>query len=474
VTATSITSTGATISWNAGEPATGQVEFGTTSTYGQTSKLEASFNYQSHVQTLSGLLPGTRYHYRVRSADQAGNLAVSSDQVFSTTGSAGSPTPTPAPTPAASTPTPAPTPTPAAVPPTSILPSVAGLYGSGVAVDSKNNYQVGWTSLEKVSHRFRASQTSALVSIAVNQRSGSGYSGGNGGQIRASVQADVGGKPSGTPLASVTWSPGTGWEEKQDAYTFPSPATLVKGQLYHIVFENVASNPASDYVSLNETTTFNATSPRQPAFSDDFAVLVNRGSSWSVVGDTAVMDLTYANGQHDGNAYISALVDHYALVSGTSKMARERFTVSGGDRTVTSAAVRVKRSSGSSPLTIRLEKADGTLLASVAVDGTSVPLSTMPTPVGGNHWDVPSLSGGRWLQVTFPAVTLANGQTYNLVVSTASDTTYVVIPLMEREVQGPTWGSRAFRDGSGQGTTNGSSWADLYQYAPVDLQFYLQ
>jgi hypothetical protein len=34
--------------------------------------------------------------------------------------------------------------------------------------------------------------------------------------------------------------------------------------------------------------------------------------------------------------------------------------------------------------------------------------------------------------------------------------------------------SRAFRDGTGQGTGDGSHWTDLFDRSPVDLQFYLR
>ena len=59
---------------------------------------ELSFNYTTHVQTLTGLTPGTLYHFRVRSSNQAGVQTVSGDNTFSTP-AAPSPTPTPTPTP---------------------------------------------------------------------------------------------------------------------------------------------------------------------------------------------------------------------------------------------------------------------------------------------------------------------------------------------------------------------------------------
>jgi hypothetical protein len=83
VTATAGTST-ATISWGTNEAATGQVEYGPTSGYGQVSALEGSYA-TTHTAVLSGLTAGTGYHYRVLSRDAAGNLATSADQSFTTT-----------------------------------------------------------------------------------------------------------------------------------------------------------------------------------------------------------------------------------------------------------------------------------------------------------------------------------------------------------------------------------------------------
>ena len=76
--------TSATISWALNEPATGQVEYGTTSSLGQTSAKESSLSYSAHVQSLSGLTPGSLYSYRVRSVNQAGGETVSASSTFTT------------------------------------------------------------------------------------------------------------------------------------------------------------------------------------------------------------------------------------------------------------------------------------------------------------------------------------------------------------------------------------------------------
>ena len=383
--------------------------------------------------------------------------------------SAPTPTPTPAPAVAlAPDPAPAPTsaPTPAAVPaPAPATVPNGAAYGS-VQGDTRNNHRIGASASAKLSFRFRATTTSSATSLKVQQRGGSGYSAGDGGTIRASIQTDSGGLPSGTALGSLSFSPGNpsgNWETWPER-TFPTPVPLVKGTLYHIVFENTSAAQTSNYISLNDLYLFNGADPRQPVVGDDFAVYEAEPSPWVYrAKDTPIFDLAYANGVHDGMSYIGAMIDKYVIISGPANMARERFTVSGGDRTVTTAAVRVRRTSGSSPLTIRLETGDGTLIEEGTVAASSIPASA---PGGDN-------GGAVWATVVFASPhALANGSTYHLRVSTAPDTQYTTFPVQEGTPKGLL--SYRFTDGTGQRTTDGSSWADIYQYDPADMQFYLR
>ena len=204
--------------------------------------------------------------------------------------------------------------------------------------------------------------------------------------------------------------------------------------------------------------------------------MYDRGAGWVVLpNDTPVMDLGYANGFHDGNAYFGVVADYYSIISGSTQMVREQFRYSGTDRTVTSATVRVKRISGSSPLTVRLESSSGSVLGTGTTGGVADPHLDDPgarqqqqlgrgvpgrRPLG--HRDLPG--PGR----------VSAGATYNLRMSTASDTTYVAVPIREEDATTPVWGARAFRDGSAQETTDGGTWHQVYDWAPLDEQFYLR
>ncbi|MFA6003656.1 MAG: fibronectin type III domain-containing protein, partial [Elusimicrobiota bacterium] len=83
VAAGSINSASALIGWITNEAADTQVEYGLTTAYGQQSALAAA-PIISHSASLSGLNASMLYHYRVKSRDAAGNLAVSGDFTFAT------------------------------------------------------------------------------------------------------------------------------------------------------------------------------------------------------------------------------------------------------------------------------------------------------------------------------------------------------------------------------------------------------
>ena len=84
VAASGMTDATATIAWVTDEPADSQVEYGTSTAYGNLTPL-SPFRATSHALVVPGLSPVTVYHYRVISSDAAGNRAVSGDSTFTTT-----------------------------------------------------------------------------------------------------------------------------------------------------------------------------------------------------------------------------------------------------------------------------------------------------------------------------------------------------------------------------------------------------
>lgn len=82
VSASNITQTAATITWTTDENANSTVEYGLTTSYGQTASDTPLVT--NHTIGLTGLSDSTTYHYRVKSTDAAGNQATSSDATFQT------------------------------------------------------------------------------------------------------------------------------------------------------------------------------------------------------------------------------------------------------------------------------------------------------------------------------------------------------------------------------------------------------
>jgi hypothetical protein len=352
-------------------------------------------------------------------------------------------------------------------------PPVSGLYGPGIGMDSLNNTIVGGPDGTVASYRFRASTSAGLSSIRVYVMgpTHAGYGAGTGGTWQVTVQPDDGTsrhEPSGTVLATASLQP----TEVFPVVAWSSPPSLVAGQLYHVVFTNVDPDPAANYASVNGIFMYQPTSPRQPAFSDtDWGQLTNaRGGGWSESENTVpIMQLSYADGVTDGEGYMEVWIRSAKTISGSAQ-AREAFTVSGPDRAVAAFSVRLMRISGTSPLGVRVEDADGTPIA----EG-SIAASTIAVGAPGDHG---GLGHATWETSTFstPRI-LRSGSSYQVVLSTAADTSYSIFAIM----QGEPWGfdpATYYADGHAQYTT-GSDWGPFTQDGGAaldqgDLQFYFR
>jgi hypothetical protein len=342
--------------------------------------------------------------------------------------------------------------------------STGDVYGAAINTDTLAESAIGGSSAQSVAVRFRAEQSSALNSIRVyDMGTQSGYGAGTGGAIRVTVQTNGGSdRPSGTALATLTYVPA---DAPGRLLTFGSPATLTAGTIYHVVFENIDANPGSNWSSIDNLYVYNQTySPIQPKWADSLFTLLNkRGTgAWSVYSRyTPIIDIAYANGQHQGQGYMEVNVydPGWHAISGTSKV-RESFTVSGGNRTVTSAHVRLRRTSGSDSLSIRLETGSGVEIETKTVAASLIAQSN---PGGDN-------GGAVWADVTFDSPhVLANGQSYNLVLSTAASTTYTTYGIRKGNDYGYS-SQTYYNEGRAQYTTGGS-WSEWKN--GDDIQFYL-
>lgn len=206
------------------------------------------------------------------------------------------------------------------------------------------------------------------------------------------------------------------------------------------------------------------TTVRQPGFSDnDLGLYIYNGVSWVLqTKDTPIIDVDYSDGHHDGFAYVQNMFDlaYVGEVTGGSRMVREVFTPV-SSWVVAQAWVRVRRDHGSDPLIIALCTIDGSVIDSVTVSSTAVPQTAAGSDNGGSVW-----CGGYFASTHI----LVPGTQYMLRLSCGAATKYTAAPLRQGDDSGVL--SFAFREGSGQRTTNGSTWTDLDATSASDIQFY--
>jgi hypothetical protein len=377
------------------------------------------------------------------------------------------------------------------------------VYGSGIAADALGNLEV---TNRNISYRFKAEHTGTIDKIVFYLvfRPGGTYYNGTGGKLLVELQTDDGTEqhnPSGRVLGSrlierpmnVTnhdyegkFVVGWGGDPDVPRGSYPvinltPPPQLEEGKLYHIVFSNPDPEPTTNWVSVNNLHVHCESDnpdmqPTQPRFSDeelDF-LWTNAIKQWThgclspkyPNKYTPAYSLYFTDGYSQGHAYIATLIEFPASISGNN-MVKEKFTVSGNNRTVTAVSVRLAKSESyphPEDLTFKLEEKGG------------------PTIEEGT---VPASSGAllipNWITYNFskPHV-LESGKNYSLILSAPAGDPYIIYPIEDG-----CWinFTGAFKDGWAQYSKNsGTSWAGFgwpgssgwgdNPTNPWDLQFY--
>jgi hypothetical protein len=355
-----------------------------------------------------------------------------------------------------------------AVPIRPALPVSTAFYGSGTSADALANTVLGGPSLNAVSYRFQARHASALDAIRVFfiwSLVKTGYQAGQGGTVQVDLMADDGTTahlPKGPSLATLSYSHILAQNLNYPRLAFPAPVALTGGAFYHLVFTNIDPAPTANYISLDSLYTDAQTAPMQPGLIDaSWAVLQRAGAgAWKLRQNfTPILELDYADGGTQGTGYMEVWSTNPKTISGNA-MVRETFKVSGPSRTFTKVRVRVKRVAGASPLTVRVEEADGTLVDQVAVAAASVLQGT-----------------SEWVTATFPlSHVLSTGVAYHLTLSCPADTQYSAYPVRRGKDKGFS-NYTFFPDGYAQFTTSGAAgWTgwDMWgtpNLTTADLQF---
>ncbi|HEX7300479.1 MAG TPA: hypothetical protein VF257_15890 [Solirubrobacteraceae bacterium] len=347
--------------------------------------------------------------------------------------------------------------------------------GSLIQADALGNTVIGGPDRTSLSFRFRATWTGSVAAlrfyIIKNVNGRTGYSEGDGGVMRVSLQADSGRSPhvpAGRRLASATFrAAGVG---NFPLVRFGKPARVVAGRLYHVVFSNIAPDPVRNFVSINAMYSASRLG-RGPSVPDGLAVLEgDRGRGGATFWHPRrsrpheyylpILDVVGGRpGQHDGVGYMEVW-DPKPI--GGDAMVRQLLRVrADGAGRADGVWLRVRRDSGAdTSLVVRLEQQDGHALASATVAPSSVPTSDP-----------------GWVHVRFSSpVSLSAGTDLALTLSAADTSAYEAFPIRKGTDYG--FDRQTFFDGGYAQFNDGSGWVGWDQWGGhdrriSDLQFAL-
>jgi hypothetical protein len=340
-------------------------------------------------------------------------------------------------------------------------------YGPGVSMDGLGNFYVapingGYTQMD---YRFRATHASLQQVWPYIICNVAGYYGGTGGTLVLTVTSDDGTinhLPGATVLGTQSFvHPGGSNCNSFHPFVFSPAVPLTVGTIYHLVWSNSDASPTANYVSLDLVWQSPGTSPAEPTIRpEDFDVFGLSGSTWlelvppNTFGSpkpsyTPIVNMIYSDGTQ-GLGYIQALVNDVHTISGGNAV-REKFTVSGGNRTVVRVSVRAQltTTTGGNPLRVQF------------LDGSSNTINDCYVPQS-------SFVGTQYTWVTCPftnAYTLTSGSTYLLDLEASSPTVYSAYPMENAAKDSWNFGSgTTFPDGyaqydPGPGSPCTASWA---------------
>jgi hypothetical protein len=350
--------------------------------------------------------------------------------------------------------------------------------GPRVGADALANTRIGGPFGTTLAFRFRSTWSGSVTGVrfyvVVNSGSVGEYSGGDGGILRVSLVAHgANGHPTAKTLASAELHP------QIRTISFPlvrfgTPAQVVAGRSYDIVFTNTSPHPDKNWVSVNALVGHGAGVAPPPLelaggvllgdSTDGGATPTNWRARAQGSGENylPIIDIVGGGrGQHVGLGYMESWISNPKPID-SSAAVRELFTYRGtGAARVIEALVRVRRTGDHvGPLSVQLEDPDGKALAVASVPGTLVPTD-----------------GPGWVKATFSKPPLLHkGQKLALVLRSTGGT-FEAFPLRK----GLAFGfadATVFTAGYAQ-FSSGGGWAGWDQWdhpnrRDGDLQFALR
>lgn len=205
-------------------------------------------------------------------------------------------------------------------------------YGNQFLVESTSNIGRLTSSNLRCSMRFtaRASKTVNSLRIYISERS-------SPPTYRFGIQTDSGGNPSGTFLGYGNSAPaGTGWR----AINLSTPVNLTAGQVYHLVVQYQSGSISNyRYINIQRSSPLNLLYLYNNLPDLSANTMWYNGSSWSVQNYQPIYFLVFSDSTYEGNpSYTFTTEDIYA-----NRYAGEKFTITGGDKTVSQIGFYVRR-----------------------------------------------------------------------------------------------------------------------------------
>lgn len=277
--------------------------------------------------------------------------------------------------------------------------------------------------------RFRAPIADTLTSVKLywsdNAGGASGYAGGTGGTIVATLYADDGtGKPNmgGSTYGTFTIVPASGTggmssgvyadpNRRFQVATFTSTSQLTAGAVYHLVGKNTDGSPSTNYSSWDHMSNVTANGPAmrwEEVAGWSCLRSTDSGSTWQDWGSTAhsgelfapIAEFTTSNGTKFGHVNFesgnrdkgNSNQDVYKLSGSTAQIFRTIFTP-GMNWTIQGLSFKIGKISGSGGLVATMTGPTGTLIDTVTIADPGTTYGTDSTPgynVLTNPWiDIP-------------------------------------------------------------------------------------
>lgn len=274
-------------------------------------------------------------------------------------------------------------------------------YGNKFRLTATSSIGSMTTTDHKTSLRFTAQESKTVSAIRVYLQTESGTS----PSYRYGIQTSTSGNPSGPFLGSGTLtSTSAGWK----TITLSPSVSVTAGTIYHIVVEPVGTPTTANNIALRRSTPQNLIYPKTNATDPNANTLfkTSAAGAWAVQNFQPIYELDFSDATSEGNPYeTNAQVSVFG-----ANLIGERFTVSGGNRTVNGISFFVRQNAATEPLD-SLQVELRTVSPSATVSGGSGILATAAQ----------TTTTYNYFTYTFATpITLTNGTEYRIILKSPS------------------------------------------------------